>query len=332
MPLRGIALAGAVCIALIAGPARGVQLPGFARSPHFDEQIKTYTFEPGVSVHINAPAAGAYDAGKPTRLVLFALPNGNTTAQTIGKQKKPGVDWHFFIQHIGAQTRRLREVLTDENLVVAYLEADGRSWPRWRRQHANSGELIAKLIDSVRSHFEIDTTTVDLASHSGGGSLIFGYLNHVDEIPDWIGRIITLDANYAYSDEQHHGDKLLAWLRRSDRHCLGVYAYDDRRIRVNGKLVVGPTGGTYRKTQHMLTRFRRDLTFAEESPAAYDRYRALDGRVDIIVLKNPRDKILHTVMVEKNGLIHALTFATKHENQVGRFWGPAAYQKWIQPE
>ena len=306
-------------------------LPGFQRSSYFDEQIRTYTFEPDVTVHINAPSAATFDARKPTRVVLYALPNGNTIAQTVGRQRKPDVDWHFFIQHIGAQTRRLREVNHDENLVVAYLEAAGRSWPLWRQKHENAGESIARLVESLKSQFAGDVT-VDLTGHSGGGSFIFGYMNHVDEIPDWIGRIVLLDANYSYNDEQHHGEKLLVWLRRSPQHFLGVIAYDDRRIRLDGKLVVGPTGGTYRATQRMLDRLIQDLAFTETEGAEFTRYRALDGRVDIVRVANPEDKILHTVLVEKNGFIHGLTFATPLEGRAGEFWGPAAYTEWIQPD
>lgn len=306
-------------------------LTGFERSPHFDEQIKAYTFEPDVSVQINAPSAATFDPRKPTRLVLYALPNGNTIAQTIGRQRAPDVDWHFFIQHIGAQTRRLREVIPDANVVVAYVEAGGRSWPAWRRKHADEGALIARLIESVKSHFAGEVT-VDLTGHSGGGSLIFGYLNHVDQIPDWIRRIVWLDANYAYSDEQRHGDKLIAWLQNSREHFLGVVAYDDRAVRYEGKLIVGPTGGTYRKTQRMLDRLGQDLVFSETLHDAYERCRALDGRVDIVRIKNPENKILHTVLVEKNGFIHALTFGTPIADKAGELWGPAAYTRWIQPE
>ena len=311
--------------------SNGHELPGFERGRHFDEQIKEYTFDPDASVHINAPAAARFDPAKPTHLVIYALPNGNTTAQTIGKARRPDVDWHFFIQHIGAQTRRLREIDPSENLVVAYVEAGGRSWPTWRRKHENEGELIARLIDSIKSQFTGELT-VDLTAHSGGGSMIFGYLNHVEQIPDWFGRIVFLDANYGFSTEQNHGDKLIAWLQSSSRHYLGVVAYDDRRIRVNGKLVVGPTGGTFRKTERMLERLRADLAFDEMSESAYRRWRAMDGRVDLIIVNNPDDKILHTVLVEKNGYIHGLTFGTPLENEAGLFWGPAAYEQWIQPD
>jgi len=307
------------------------RLPGFTRSPHFDEQIKTYAFDPDVTVHLNAPSAALFDPHKPTRLVLYALPNGNTIAQTIGRQRRPNLDWHFFIQHIGAQTRQLRKFTHDKNIVVAYVEAAGRSWPLWRRKHADSGELIADLIDSIRDHFT-GHVSVELTAHSGGGSLIFGYINHVTDIPDWIGRIVLLDANYGYSDDQQHGDKLLAWLRRSPDHFLGVVAYDDRRIRLNGKLVVGPTGGTYRATHRMLERLRADLNVHEMKEAGYVHYQAQATQVDIILVENPDDKILHTVLVEKNGFIHAVSFGTPQEYHAGMFWEPRAYTEWIQPD
>src|SRR5215204_4827152 len=41
-------------------------------------------------------------------IVLYVLPNGNTTAQTMGKRILPGEDWHYDIQHIKAQTSFIR--------------------------------------------------------------------------------------------------------------------------------------------------------------------------------------------------------------------------------
>ena len=105
----------ALLVGLASAGAPAAALPGFERSRHFGEQIKEYHFEPDVNVHINAPAADSFATDKPTRLVLYALPNGNSIAQTIGRQRAPGVDWHFFIQHIGAQTRRMREIIKDQN-------------------------------------------------------------------------------------------------------------------------------------------------------------------------------------------------------------------------
>jgi hypothetical protein len=36
-----------------------------------------------------------------------------------------------------------------------------------------------------------------------------------------------------------------------------VVAYDDREIMLNGRKVVGPTGGTFRRTDEMIARFGR---------------------------------------------------------------------------
>lgn len=322
-------------IGLVGGcvNSRPTTLAGFARSPYFDEQLKTYVFEPEVTVHINAPAASAFDSRKPVRLVIFALPNGNTIAQTIGCQQHPDLDWHHYIQHIGAQTRRLRELLSDANLVVAYVEAGGKSWPTWRSKHKDiGGERIAALIDSIRAHFPADTTTVSLTAHSGGGSLIFGYINHVEPIPAWIEHIVFLDANYGYSDNDGHPEKLIAWLQSSPRHFLGVVAYDDREIEVKGKKVVSPTGGTYRRTREMVPRFQRDLELTAEQGVNRTRWRGLDGRLDIALFENPENKILHTVLVEKNGFIHALTFGTPDENSAGQLFDAPTYERWIQAD
>ena len=81
-----------------------VHLPGFATSPYFNEQICIFNYDPEVRILINAPAVNIFDRNKPTEIVLFALPNGNTIEQTVGKRLNPGDDWHYDIQHIGAQT------------------------------------------------------------------------------------------------------------------------------------------------------------------------------------------------------------------------------------
>jgi len=308
-----------------------VHLPGFETQPPFNEQTKTYIFDPGVRVHINAAPPELFDPGKRTRIILYALPNGNTIEQTIGKKVVEGVDWHFGIQHIGAQTRRLRQVIKDENIVVSYLEAEGKNWPLWRKRHPNNGELIQGLIDSVKGHFDSSNVTIHLSGHSGGGSFIFGYLNSVDHIPDGIGTISFLDSNYGYSDEEKHGDKIIEWLRRSPQHYLSVICYDDRNIRLNGKLVVGPQGGTYRKTHKMVERLQKEIELTKTTDKELIRYRALNGQIDIIIHTNPENLILHTVLVgDMNGFIHAMTSGTIYENKAAVFNGPLAYEKWIQ--
>ena len=83
-----------------------------------------------------------YRSDRPVGLVLYALPNGNTIEQTAGKKMAPGDDWHFDIQHIAAQTRFLRERIEGYNLVVAYLEADQKSWPAWKKAHPDHAGVL----------------------------------------------------------------------------------------------------------------------------------------------------------------------------------------------
>jgi len=309
------------------------QFPGFILTQPFGEQVKKYEFDPDVKILIHAPNPEKFDPGKPTRIVFFALPNGNTTDQTFGKKVKEGVDWHYGIQHIGAQTRRLREVITDENIIVAYLEAGRRSWPRWKKNHPDYRKIVPRILDSVKNQIPAKKVTLELSSHSGGGSLLFGYIDAFERIPDILRRISFLDSDYGYSDESRHGDKLIEWLRRSPDHHLVVLCYDDRNIRLNGKLVVGPTGGTFRKTHKMIERFEKDMKLAKTEKDDIIRYRGLEGRVEIVVHTNPENRILHTVLVgDMNGFIHACTVGTGYEGKAASFAGPVAYTKWIQEE
>ena len=68
-----------------------------------------------------------------TIITFFALPNGNSTEQTMGKIMKPGDDWHFDIQHIQAQTYFIRKQLVNSNFVTIYLENSYKSWPSWKQ-------------------------------------------------------------------------------------------------------------------------------------------------------------------------------------------------------
>src|SRR5580704_14182658 len=82
-------------------------LPGFRKSPWFAEQVREQVICGNVRVLANAPAE--FDPKKPTYLVLYATPNGSTIEQTLGCASE-GLDWHFDIQHVAAQVRKLREV------------------------------------------------------------------------------------------------------------------------------------------------------------------------------------------------------------------------------
>ncbi len=297
----------------------------------FNETVTQQKLPIGVRIVTNAPAT--MDPKRPTLLVFYALPNGNTIEQTVGCAEAPGLDWHYYIQHIGAQTRRLREVLPQQNIVVAYLEADTKSWPAWRKAHADP-KLIRQIVDDVAKKYP--NARIALTAHSGGGSFITGYLNGDKTIDPRIDRIAYLDANYSYDDDtDHHGDKLTAWLKADKNHRLEVICYDDRNITFQGKPVVSPTGGTYRATHRMMDRFAKegpDFVKTFDNKNVVEIYRAANDQAEFLIHRNPENKILHTVLVgDYSGFLHALARGTPAEKQWGTFAGPVSYKKWIQP-
>jgi len=311
-----------------APPARAVTLADFKPAP-FDERVISYAIEPDVKIHIDTPAH--LDTNAPLKLIFFALPNGNTIEQTVGRQLKPGDDWHLDIQHIGAQTRFLRAALTNCGLVVVYLEAGGKSWPAWRKAHANQPQLIRQMVDSIKGIFQAFPVRVTLSGHSGGGSFIFGYLNATDSIPDDVERIAFLDSNYAY-DENAHKAKLGQWLKASPEHFLSVLAYNDAVALLDGKPFVTPAGGTWGRSHAMLNDLDPDLKFLRETNADFETASTLGGRVKFLLKENPDKKIFHTVQVERNGFIQSILSGTPLEGRGYVYFGDRAYTKWIGAE
>jgi hypothetical protein len=279
--------------------------------------------DPGVRVVINRPEG---HSAKPVLLVFYALPNGNTTEQTAGKTIKPGDDWHFDIQHVAAQTRFLRETVTDRTVVVAYLENELKSWPSWRKKHGDEG--IPALLAAVSDRFDEPNTRIVLGGHSGGGSLIFGYLNQVSAIPDRVERIAFLDANYAYGTARH-AEKLAAWLKASAAHYLVVLAYNDAVALLDGKPFVSASGGTWGRSRLMLDDLGKSFPFTKTSAGGIDRFAALEGRAVFYLKENPERKILHTVQVERNGFIESLLSGTKLQGAGYSYFGDRAYTRFI---
>jgi hypothetical protein len=291
-----------------------------------NETNKFYSFSPETRVLINFPAHT--DNAKPVVLILYALPNGNTIEMSAGKTITKNDDWHFDIQHIAAQTRFVRNTLREYSIVIAYLENSLKSWPAWQKKYKNSAEDIARIIQLIR--FETgNPQSVILAAHSGGGSFITGFMNSTDSIPNYISRIAFLDANYSYTDSLEHGKKLLHWLNTDTTHKLCVIAYDDREIMLNGKKVVSSTGGTYRATQQMIQRFTEQTDITLKQDSTIKQYFAFHNRARFIIHSNPDTLILHTVLVEKNGLIHSLLFQTAAEEKDYKFFGKRVYTNFI---
>jgi hypothetical protein len=301
----------------------------FKESPTFNERMASFSLDPDVKVHINSPST---EEGSKRRvlLIFYALPNGNTTAQTIGHALKPGEDWHYDIQHIGAQTRFLRKVLTNDVVVVAYLENSLKSWPAWRKRYGD--QSIPTVIARVSSLYYKQRVNVVLSGHSGGGSFIFGYLNAMERIPDNIVRLAFLDANYAYDSARGHKEKIAAWLNASADHSICLLAYDDANALLDGKPFVSTTGGTWGKSHEMERDLAVEWPFTSRTNADFQIFSALNGRVQFLLRENPERKVLHTVQVERNGFIHALLTGTPCQNQGYEYFGTRAYSQFIAPD
>lgn len=259
---------------------------------------------------------------KPTKIVIYALPNGNTTAQTFGKKLAIGDDWHFDIQHIGAQTSFIRKQDQKHSYIVVYLENTLKSWPAWRRQTKNADSIICKIVEDLHLKYKFSKSKLILNGHSGGGSFIFGFINSQTKIPSYIERISFLDATYGYETEKHQ-QKLKDWLSRKGK-SLQVISYNDSVVVYNGKPLVSPTGGTWYRSKLMA----RDLEVSRLQETE-DQFSWQNKSASFILIKNPEAKIYHTVLVEKNGFIHSIFKGTKLANKNYLFWDKRAYENFI---
>ena len=303
--------------------------PRYAAPRRADEVLTEFKPLPDVRVVMNSPPAEAFTANKIVRLVLYALPNGSTIEQTVGHRLRPGDDWHNDIQHIAAQTRWLRAADINAVWVVAYLEAAAKSWPAWRKQHTEDDAPIRRIIAALTARFTNRPVELILTGHSGGGSFAFGYLNSVEEIPDAVTRMAFLDSDYAYDLAPGHTAKLAGWIKSSDRHRLVVLAYDDANALLDGQPFVSATGGTWYRSHLMQTNLAAHFPFTRTDRDGLEVFTALEGRVQLLLKPNPDRKILHTVQVEKNGFIHAMLAGTPLEGMGYAYFGPRAYEPWI---
>ncbi len=279
-----------------------------------------------VLIQIHSPAT---KKAKKTLLIFYSLPNGNSIEWTAGKLTGPTDDWHYDIQHIAAQTRYLREVKKDRNIVVVYLANQLKSWPAWKRERTDGPAEIKRIIDSVTGLFASPGLEIMLNSHSGGGSFIFGYLDAVTSIPAAISRIGFIDSDYGYEDSLH-GEKLVQWLTSAKKHSLYVLAYNDSVVIYNGKPLVSPTGGTWWRSQRMQRRLAQDIPFTSTRDTAFIRFYALRHRVAFLLKTNPEGRIFHTEQVARNGFIHTVLGGTRYEKRAGySYWGERVYGPFI---
>lgn len=281
----------------------------------------------GDSVKVTIDHPRGYKKNKPTLVIFYALPNGNSTDWTMGKKMEPGDDWHYDIQHIEAQTAFVRRQLKRKNVVVIYLENNYKSWPRWKQVHTRFTTRIPQLIDSLTGLIPGKKKEIYLNGHSGGGSFIFGYLASLDKIPGTIKRISFLDSNYGYDSSYY--PKLRQWLRETPGTALNIFAYNDSVALYNAKPVVSATGGTWWRSRLMLQHLQADFSFSKERDDSLIVYKSSDDRVQFYFKTNPDRKIFHTQQVELNGFIHSILCGTKHDSRGYRYYDKRAYEALI---
>jgi hypothetical protein len=288
--------------------------------------LDSFSMYGDVRITIDRPSN--YQNKKETLIVLYALPNGNTTAQTMGKHMQPGDDWHYNIQHIKAQTAFIRKELPKKNIVVCYLENTSKSWPLWKQKHPEGEKEVLAIVDTLYGLFPGKRKTVCLNGHSGGGRFIFTYLAAVQEIPPHIGRISFLDSNYGY--DSTFTPKLVHWLKSTKAAQLGVFAYNDSIALYNGKPFVSAVGGTWYKSHQMLRDLSKSFTFQHRSTDSLEIYRSAGGNIAFFLKPNYDRGIYHTQQVEYNGFIHSILLATPQEEKGYKYYGNRAYTPFIQ--
>lgn len=289
-------------------------------------RIDSFRLYNDVKVTIDKPAD--FSPRRKTIVVFFALPNGNTTEQTMGKKMQPGDDWHFDIQHIRAQTVFTRQQLKNSNLVVIYLENNYKSWPSWKQRHPGYRDSIPRMVDSLAAMIGGKQKEIYLNGHSGGGSFIFGYLSGVAQIPTTIRRISFLDSDYGYDSSYY--PKLSRWLKEVKGASLNVFAYNDSIALYNGKPLVSATGGTWYRSHLLLRHLRADFSFSGSSTDSLIMFSNDDRRIQFFFKKNMDRGIYHTQQVELNGFIHSVLCGTPFESKKYTYYGRRVYNDLVE--
>ncbi len=259
-------------------------------------------------------------------ICFFALPNGNSTEWPMGKNLDSGDNWHYDIQHIRAQTEFIRSKMKGQDFTVVYLENKMKSWPAWKQQHPDFKQRLPFLVDSISMALGGKQRTVYLNGHSGGGSMIFGYLAGVESIPSYIKRISFIDSDYGYDSSYY--PKLSNWLKEKNT-VLTVFAYNDSVALYNGKPVVSAMGGTWYRSRLLLSHLQKEFAFNFRETDTMLIHTRRDHKIFFYLKKNMDRGIYHTQQVELNGFIHSIFCGTKREEQGYDYYTPRAYNHFI---
>ncbi len=290
------------------------------------DSLIQFTMYDDVKIAMDIPSN--YSAAKETMVIFYALANGNSTMQAMGKKTDTISDWRLNIQHIKAQTAFVREELPEKNIVLVYLENDFKSWPFWKTKHTGYVREIQHIVDTIFSEFNSGQTSICLNGHSGGGRFIFGFFDGVKIIPKYITRIVFLDSNYGY--EHAYGIQINKWLKANKNASLQVFAYDDSEVELNGKRIVSDTGGTWYRSHLMLKDLSPHYQFKMTKNDSLIIYKSSNTKIGFYLKINPQREIFLSKQVELNGFIQSILAGTKRESVNYRYYGRRAYEDFIE--
>ena len=215
-----------------------------------------------------------------------------------------------------------------------------RSLDRTRREDFLVAEILkGNVPESWRRFVDVTVTRTNAGSvHRLTMAVAPDYLTVGTDADGWLTplspqaaeRIAFLDSNYAYDSTKGHADRLATWLRGGTNRVLAVLAYHDSIALLNGKTFVSKAGGTWGRGHAMVQDLGEWFALAKAEDAEWENFSGLEGRVRFLLRKNPKKEILHTRQVEWNGFIHAMAVNTAMEDVGYRYFGPRAYEKWVE--
>jgi hypothetical protein len=262
-----------------------------------------------------------------TKIIIYALPNGNTIPWTRGRKMEPGMDWHFDLQHIDAQTEYLRHLYPKQNIIIAYTMSDKMSFPLWTKEQKNSKLEAKKFVEFVLAKYKAYKPKISLSCHGGGGSFLFDIINAYPKIPRYIERIVFLDAVYNYEDSLHT-DKLVKWIKNGG--ILNVTSYRDNMVIYHGKSIVSLSGGTGCCSEWIAKNLSKRLNLTYSKDKDFEYYFDQQGKVFIYIKNNPNGNIYHTILVYRNGFINSMLCGTSNFTNKYVCWSEnVAYKQYI---
>lgn len=294
----------------------------FAQSPDNDT-IRLTLQKEQVRIAIVKPRAITGSSQSPIPVVYYALPNGSTIEQTMGRVPQDSASWKDGIQRIEAQSHWLRQNSNLQNLVVVYLEAALLAWPAWKRDNINNyREMILSIDSTIKSTLNLASYYIMLNGHSGGGRFIFSYLDAFDGAPKDVRRISFIDSNYGY--EFKYREPIERFIR--DGGVVTVFAYNDSIALYNGKPFVSDTGGTWYRSFMMLHDFEQGWKFTKKEDSGLIHYTSEQGNIFFVFKTNPDRGIYHTEQVALNGFIHSLLAGTPYHEKSYKYFSSPVYK------